>query len=215
MKLLRFSLGTLLFICALAAIDDAKAKSAHRPRVYADASLVNGLVATPLPNYPLEAVKKDWGGLGVFELRFRSDGTVKDVVTVLTTEHQLLDDTARAALWQWRSTPHAQSSGRLTMTFSIHHDPVTINPPDDEALKNIPVHPTPTYPLEARRQRWVGRGLFVMRFRPDGGVKQVVALHSTDHALLDQECIRTFLRWRCLPGVYTSAYIPVSFSIGR
>ena len=26
----------------------------------------------------------------VFELRFRPDGTVKDVVTVLTTEHQLL-----------------------------------------------------------------------------------------------------------------------------
>jgi TonB family protein len=180
-----------------------------------DASLVKGLVATPVPNYPLAAMKEKWGGLGVFELQFRPDGTVKNVVTVLTTEHQLLDDTALTALWQWRSAPHAQTSARLTMTFSSQHHPVTIDPDGDEALKNIPVHPVPIYPLEARRKRWVGGGLFVMRFRPDGGMEKVVALKSTGHAVLDEEAVRTLLRWRCLPDVYTTAYIPIVFTMGR
>ena len=99
------------------------------------------------------------------------------------------------------------------MAFSSDYHPVTIDPEEDQALANMPVHPAPTYPFEARRQRWVGRGLFVMRFHPDGSVKQVVALKSTDHAVLDQECIRTFSRWHCLPGVYTCAYIPISFSL--
>ena len=101
------------------------------------------------------------------------------------------------------------------MTFSSQHHPVTIDPDGDKALKNIPVHPAPTYPLEARRKRWVGGGLFVMRFRPDGGMEKVVALKSTGHAVLDEEAVRTLLRWRCLPGVYTSAYVPIGFTMDR
>jgi len=156
---------------------------------------------------------KGWGGLGVFELQFRGDGTVRKVVTVLTTDHRLLDETARAALSQWRTKPRAQIAARLTMHFSSDYDPVRIDPDDKQVLRNIPVHPRPNYPLEARINRWVGGGLFVMRFRPDGSVEQVVALKSTGHAELDQECIRTFLRWRCRPGVYHNAYIPISFSM--
>ena len=207
---------TLLLVFALAVTTHgATAKSSGRPRVYVDASLVKGLVAAPVPNYPLKALEKGWSGLGVFELQFRADGTVKKVVTVLTTEHQLLDETARMALWQWRSKPHAQSTARLTMTFSSHYYPVTIKPEDKEALKNTPVHPNPTYPFEARQHGWTGTGLFVMRFRPDGSMKQVVVLKSTGKQVLDQECVRTFLRWRCLPGVYETAFIPVTFLMGR
>ncbi len=77
------------------------------------------------------------------------------------------------------------------------------------------MHPSPTYPLETRRRRWFGTGLFVVRFRPDGSVENVVALKSTDHAVLDEEVVRTLRRWRCLPGVYVSAYIPVTFSMAR
>jgi hypothetical protein len=102
---------------------DAKATSSHWPRVYVDASLVSDLVAAPVPNYPMEAVEKKCGGLGVFELQFRPNGTVRNVVTVLTTEHQLLDDTARTSLWQWRSQPLAQTSARLTMSFSADYNP--------------------------------------------------------------------------------------------
>ncbi len=134
---------------------------------------------------------------------------------MLTTGQQLLDDTARIALWQWRSAPHVQTRARLTMTFSSRHHPVTIDPDGAGAIKNIPVHPAPTYPLEARQKRWVGGGLFVMRFRPDGGMEKVVALKSTGYAVLDEEAVRTLLRWRCLPDVYTTAYVPISFTLDR
>ena len=209
-------LGAFVVVFAFAAIAQvAAAKSSQRPRVYADASLIDGLTAAPVPNYPAQAATKNWTGLGVFELRFRPDGAVQEVVTVLTTEHPLLDDAARAALRRWRCKPRAQWTARMTMSFSIHRSPVTLNPLGEEVMKNFPVHPLPTYPLEARRRRWFGTGLFVMRFRQDGSVEKAVALQSTGHAVLDEEAIRTLQRWRCLPGVYVTAYIPVTFTMGR
>jgi TonB family protein len=212
----RFFVRLLTVVCSIALIGQiVAAKASHLPRVRADASLVAGLITAPVPKYPLEAAEKQWGGFGVFELRFRRDGTVQEVVTVLTTEHKLLDEAARAALLQWRCKPRAQSSARMTMSFSIHHDPVTLNPLGNEALKNIPVHPLPTYPLEARRQWRTGGGLFIMRFRQDGSVEKVVALHSAGHVVLDEECVRTLQRWRCLPGVYVTAYIPVAFTMSQ
>jgi TonB family protein len=209
-------LRVLVIVLAFAPISQvAAAKSSHRPRVYVDASLIDGLVAAPVPNYPVEAVKKDWSGFGVFELRFRPDGTVKDVVTLLTTEHELLDDTARAALWQWRCQPRAQWNARLTISFSTHHRPVTLDPQGKEVKKNMTAHPMPTYPLEARRMGWGGTALLVMRFRADGSVEKVVALRSSGHPVLDDECVRTLQRWHCRPGVYATAYIPVTFTMGR
>lgn len=205
----------IVLVCAAFAQSAAAAKSSDRPRVKADASLIKGLIKTPLPNYPAIAAKQGWGGLGVFELQFQPDGTVRNVVTLLSTGHPLLDETARASLQQWRCQPRAQWSGRLTISFSTKQHPIQLEPGGDEVRKNFPVHPSPTYPLEARRRRWFGNGLFVMRFRPDGSVAQVVALKSTDHAVLDEEVVRTLRRWRCLPGVYVSAYIPVTFSMAR
>ena len=209
-------LRAVVLIAALAgAMHGAGAKSSGRPRVYVDASLVKDLVVAPVPNYPTEALKKGWGGLGVFEVQFRPDGTVSNALTLLTTEHPLLDETALADLRKWRCKPHAQRSARLTMTFSSHYRPVRLEPDSEEIVRNIPVHPAPTYPLEARRKRHVGRGLFVMRFRGDGSMKQVVALKSTGHEEIDQECIRTLMRWRCLPDVYITALVPITFSLVR
>ena len=91
----------------------------------------------------------------------------------------------------------------MTMSFSIHHKPVTLDPIRKETLAKIPVHPLPTYPFEARRQGWIGTGLFVDRFRQDGSVEKVVALKSTGHSVLDEEAIRTLQRWRCIPGEFT------------
>ena len=204
----------LIVVCFLTFIAQAAtAKSSQRPRVYVDASLVKDLVSTPVPNYPLDALHKKWGGFGVFELRFRPDGTVRDVVTLLTTEHPSLDQTARDALRQWRSKPDGYRSARLTIHFSIHHDTVRVDP--KEALKEMLVHPHPTYPIEARRFGYTGTGLFVMRFREDGSVEQVVALQSVGKPVLDQECVRTLLRWRSVPGFCRTAYIPITFSLTR
>jgi TonB family protein len=194
-------------------VQGAPEKAGDRLRVFVDASLVQGLVSAPVPNYPVAALKEKWGGFGVFELQFRPNGTVKNVVTLLTTGYQLLDETARAALWQWRSSPAAQNSARLTMRFSTHHRPVTIQPGSVEAISNFPVHPTPRYPAEAQRHGWQGTGLFVLRFREDGSMEKVVTLRSTGHPALDDEGVRTLLRWHCRPGLYMTAYIPITFAM--
>lgn len=193
----------------------AAGKPSGRPRVYVDASLISGLVVAPVPNYPKIAVREGWGGLGVFELRFRRDGSVKEVTTLLTTEHQLLDETARASLAKWRCRPGSLSSGRLTISFSSHHDASVQKPLSRGAMANLLVHPMPTYPFAARLNRWEGAGLFVMRFREDGSVEKVVALRPSGNVVLDEECVRTLGKWRCRPGVYVSAYIPVNFTMSE
>ncbi|MDQ3197813.1 MAG: energy transducer TonB, partial [Verrucomicrobiota bacterium] len=122
---------------------------------------------------------------------------------------------ARTSLSQWRHKPGPPSSGRMTMSFYSRLKPVTLDPLRKENMANVPVHPLPTYPFEARRKGWAGTALFVMRFRQDGSVEKVVALKSTGHPILDEEGIRTLQRWRCLPGVYFTAYIPVIFTMRR
>jgi len=54
----------LIVVCFLTFA--ATAKSSQRPRVYVDASLVKDLVSTPVPNYPLDALHKKWGGFWGF-----------------------------------------------------------------------------------------------------------------------------------------------------
>ena len=100
-------------------LSPAAAKSSHRPRVYADASLIDGLIAAPVPNYPAEAAKKDWTGLGVFELHFRSDRSVQDVVTLLT------------------NTPHAPIDGAKAVAFASKVD--SLAPPPKSAPKVPPL----------------------------------------------------------------------------
>jgi outer membrane biosynthesis protein TonB len=78
------------------------------------------------------------------------------------------------------------------MDFSVHHDTVRVDP--ERVLKEIPVHPYPTYPIEARRQGWTGTGLYIMRFNPDGSMNEVVALKSAGKPVLDEECVRTLMQ---------------------
>ncbi|MBA3607706.1 MAG: energy transducer TonB [Chthoniobacterales bacterium] len=156
---LRLMLGTWLIVlaCAAFAQSAAAAKSSDRPRVKADASLIKGLVKTPLPNYPAIAAKQGWGGLGVFELQFQPDGTVRNVVTLLTTGHPLLDDSARASLRQWRCQPGVQRSGRLTISFSTKQHPVELEPEGDEVRKISRCTPRP--PTRMRRAGVAGLAL--------------------------------------------------------
>jgi TonB family protein len=210
--LLRLILPAFVFA---AMTQGATAKSPQRPKVIADASFVAGLIATPLPNYPAEAVEKKLSGRGVFELHFRPDGTVGEALTVLTTGHRLLDETARAALLQWRCKPGAQRSARMKMSFldAASRDEVVVKPGGDEARGNLVYAAHPSYPSEARRQRQTGYGVFVLRFRPDGTVSDVVALKSTGSTILDHECLSTFRLWHCRPGAYTTIQVPIRFTM--
>ena len=62
-----------------------------------------GLVFSPTPEYPKEALTKRWGGFGLFEVQFRRDGLASAVFVTLSTGHKVLDDSVTRTLRQWRS----------------------------------------------------------------------------------------------------------------
>lgn len=70
-----------------------------------------------------------------------------------------------------------------------------------EALSWVTYNPQPQYPLEARRLRLMGAGLFQMRVQIRTGlVKEVTVRRSTGWAMLDAAAIRTLKLWRFRPG---------------
>jgi TonB family protein len=71
----------------------------------------------------------------------------------------------------------------------------------------------PDYPIEARRARTTGSGVFEMRIDPKTGrVKGVLVVQSTGSQILDWAVVRAFSRWRFKPGVVTAARSPVIFT---
>jgi len=44
------------------------------PRVILNMRKAKGLAYSPTPEYPKEALRKHWGGFGIFEVQFRRDG---------------------------------------------------------------------------------------------------------------------------------------------
>jgi len=60
--------------------------------------------------------------------------------------------------------------------------------------------PRPEYPLEARRNRITGNGVFLMDIDiPSGIVQNVTIEHSTGSRILDAAVVSTFTRWRFKP----------------
>jgi TonB family protein len=71
----------------------------------------------------------------------------------------------------------------------------------------------PDYPIEARRARITGSGMYEMRIDPKTGrVKGVLVVQSTGSQILDWAVIRAFGRWRFKPGVVAAARSPVIFT---
>ncbi|MEO6971656.1 MAG: energy transducer TonB [Chthoniobacterales bacterium] len=205
------SLGTIFFAICIS----SGAAADHRLRVVADAKYLIGLVATPVPDYPEEAIRHSWTGHGVFELHFQPDGRVKEVLVILTTGHAILDETARETLLRWRCQPGAILRARMMMSFTSGTGLVKVTPGSQPARANLVSATRPQYPEEARRQRWSGSGVFVIRFGLAGNATDVVLLKSTGHARLDSEAITTFRTWRCRPGVYKMVIVPIAFRIDQ
>ena len=58
-------------------------------------------------------------GKGVFELHFKSDGTVASVLVLEATDHDLLDDACKKTLVKWRCRPGLYAKMRFPIDFSI------------------------------------------------------------------------------------------------
>ena len=73
--------------------------------------------------------------------------------------------------------------------------------------------PRPGYPYEARRAKQTGSGKFLLTFAAEGSVIDVQVVQSTGSAILDQTSVSTLRRWRCRPGVYARAYVPITYTL--
>lgn len=70
-----------------------------------------------------------------------------------------------------------------------------------EALSWLAYAPKPQYPLQARRLRLTGSGLYRLRIQiRSGRVKEVTVSRSTGSAILDNAAINTLKEWRFKPG---------------
>ena len=200
-----------------AMLELAAAPRSDGPKVTVDLSKMKGLTYSPLPKYPKEARQHSWGGLGIFELHFKGDGTVSGVLVLLSTDHKLLDEAAKAAVTQWRCKPGSPRVAMVTVFFQTGAQSQAANSITDmdgeRKRGNLTYAPRPYYPLEARLNHWGGAGIFVLHFKPNGTVSSVIALKSTGHQVLDDECGATFFQWRCRPGAYTVIEVPIHFTV--
>jgi TonB family protein len=72
----------------------------------------------------------------------------------------------------------------------------------------------PDYPVEARRQRLTGSGVFALHITPDGNVERVEILKSIGYPILDQAAIAVFRQWRFRPRSISLVRVPIRYSIG-
>ena len=79
--------------------------------------------------------------------------------------------------------------------------------------ENMISAPHPSYPYEARRAKQTGSGKFLLTFAADGSVIDVQVVQSTGSGILDQTSLTTLRRWRCRPGVYERAYVPITYTL--
>ncbi|MEO8439273.1 MAG: energy transducer TonB [Spartobacteria bacterium] len=193
------------------------AATAHstKPKVIVSLNDNQGLTFTPVPAYPAKAAEQGWGGVGLYQLRFASNGAVSSVTGLISIDHRLLDDSAEASLAMWRCQPGALRTANITITFRANktHEAVVVDPPgEDEKSGDLIAASTPPYPNEARRRHWNGSGVFMLHFRPDGSVDKVFPARSIGNDAIDAECALSLSKWRCRPGAYDVVLVPITLS---
>ena len=79
---------------------------------------------------------------------------------------------------------------------------------------NIPRHPTPKYPLAARREHLTGAGLFFLEIDTiSGAVTHVNVSKSTGHTILDEAAVSALRQWRFAPHSAVEVSVPITFSM--
>ncbi|PYK87165.1 MAG: hypothetical protein DME40_15035 [Verrucomicrobia bacterium] len=75
-------------------------------------------------------------------------------------------------------------------------------------------HPTPKYPLAARKEHLTGEGSFFLEIDTiSGAVTHVTVSKSTGHAILDQAAIFALRQWRFAPHSAVEVSVPITFSM--
>jgi TonB family protein len=79
---------------------------------------------------------------------------------------------------------------------------------------DVPRHPTPKYPLAARREHLTGAGSFFLEIDTiNGAVTHVTVSKSTGHMILDEAAISALRQWRFAPHSAVEVSVPITFSM--
>jgi len=73
--------------------------------------------------------------------------------------------------------------------------------------------PQPDYPIDARRKRIEGYGIFKLNVAKDGTVNSLQVLKSTGSKILDDAAERTLRQWRFKPGILKAIRVPINFAL--
>lgn len=73
--------------------------------------------------------------------------------------------------------------------------------------------PLPGYPYHARSIHMTGEGLFRLLVNEQGRVTSVVPLQSTGERELDNEAVKTYMRWQARPGPKREVDVPTKFTM--
>jgi TonB family protein len=78
------------------------------------------------------------------------------------------------------------------------------------------VKPRAEYPIDARRQRLEGKGIYDLTIDEKTGVVRAVEVRqSTGHKILDDAAVKALRNWRYKPHTAEAAAIPVNFHMPR
>ena len=77
-------------------------------------------------------------------------------------------------------------------------------------------HPTPQYPIDARRRHLGGKGLFHVTVSYETGeVTSVAVESSTGYKVLDDAAVQALRKWKFRPHRITGMKIPITFSVPK
>jgi TonB family protein len=155
----------------------------HRAKVIA--------IFAPKPEYPDEARKHHWTGIGWFVMHVDvKSGLVNFVEVTQSTGHKMLDDACVNALKRWRFKPGAAASTVKTpITFTRSEDPAPT------------FAPKPEYPQEAQQRHIGGGGLYQINVdKQTGLVTSVQIVRSAGDPSLNNAAIAALRQWRFKPG---------------
>ena len=92
--------------------------------VLSDEQRHKSVLASPKPEYPVEALRRHLTGRGVFQLTLSGTGEVASVDVLTSTGYSILDRAAIKALKLWKFRPHEFVRVKMPITFTMTGNPV-------------------------------------------------------------------------------------------
>jgi len=172
-------------------------------------------LATPWPQYPVNASNQLISGTGTFRMLFdKESGHVNQVAVLQSTGYKVLDEAAVRGLSKWRTRPHTLESFDLRFSFHLGDKPDNdIWRRFKEGAHYATYAPLPRAPRRAfHTYARMGAGWYRLAIDPNNGrVTNVEVVETTRSAQLDDAAVKTYSHWRFKPHTVTTVVLPAFF----